>query len=150
MGCSSYNILCHKFEKFYVRNRKRIVDKRWINMQNWFLYVLIGFSGGVLSGLLGIGGGIVIIPLLLLMGLPQLTAQGTTIALMVLPIGILGALEYYKNGHVEIYIGLFVVMGFFIGNLLGAKGAMKIPTTTLKRIFGVIMIFAAIRMMIAK
>ncbi len=119
-------------------------------MQNWFLYVLIGFSGGVLSGLLGIGGGIVIIPLLLLMGLPQLTAQGTTIALMVLPIGILGALEYYKNGHVEIYIGLFVVMGFFIGNLLGAKGAMKIPTTTLKRIFGVIMIFAAIRMMIAK
>ena len=135
---------------FYIYKQEKIVDKRWISMQNWFLYVLIGFSGGVLSGLLGIGGGIVIIPLLLLMGLPQLTAQGTTIALMVLPIGILGALEYYKHGHVEIYIGLFVVMGFFIGNLLGAKGAMKIPTITLKRIFGVIMIFAAIRMIIAK
>ena len=119
-------------------------------MQNWFLYVLIGFGGGTLSGLLGIGGGIVIIPLLLLMGLPQLTAQGTTIALMVLPIGILGAMEYYKHGHVNIYIGLLIVAGFFIGNYFGAKGAMKIPTTTLKRIFGVIMIFAAIRMMIVK
>jgi len=100
--------------------------------------------------LLGIGGGVIIIPLFLIMGLPQLTAQGTTIALMVLPIGLLGAIEYYKNGHVEIYIGLLVVAGFFIGNLLGAKGAMKIPTLWLKRIFGVIMIFAAIRMIISK
>ncbi|MDD4028572.1 MAG: sulfite exporter TauE/SafE family protein [Caldisericia bacterium] len=119
-------------------------------MQNWFIYICIGFTGGVLSGLLGIGGGIVIIPLLMLMGHPQLTAQGTTLALMVLPIGLLGALEYFKHGHVEVLIGLFVVSGFFLGTLLGAKSAMRIPTLWLKRIFGVIMIFAALRMMFAK
>jgi hypothetical protein len=126
------------------------VEKRWINMQNWFIYVCVGFTGGVFSGLFGIGGGIIIIPMLVLLGLPQLSAQGTTLALMVLPIGLLGAIEYYKNGHVEVAIALFVVAGFFIGTLLGAKSAMKIPTVWLKRIFGVIMIFAALRIMFVK
>jgi len=119
-------------------------------MQNWFVYVFIGFAGGILSGLLGIGGGILIIPMLVLMGFPQLTAQGTTLALMVLPIGLWGALEYYKHGHVEVWVGVCIVAGFFIGALFGAKGAMKIPTLWLRRIFGVVMIFAALRLILSK
>jgi uncharacterized protein len=144
------HLVAKKAIKIIPTVRNLAVEKRWITMQNWFVYICIGFTGGVLSGLLGLGGGIIIIPMLILMGLPQLAAQGTTLALMVLPIGLLGAIEYYKNGHVEVVIGLLVVAGFFLGTLLGAKSAMKIHTVWLKRIFGVIMIFAALRIMFAK
>jgi uncharacterized membrane protein YfcA len=69
---------------------------------------------------------------------------------MVLPIGLWGALEYYKHGHVEIWVGVFIVVGFFFGAFLGSKGAMKIPTLWLRRIFGIVMIFAALRLIFSK
>ena len=93
---------------------------------NIFLYILLGVVAGIFSGLIGIGGGIIIVPaLVLLFGLSQHSAQGTTLALMVPPIGLLAAWTYYKQGLVDLKIAAFVCIGFFIGGLLGAKFAIE-------------------------
>lgn len=98
---------------------------------------LLGLIAGAFSGLVGIGGGIIIVPALVyLFGFTQQTAQGTTLALLVLPIGILGAWEYYKQGHVDIRVALLICLGFVIGSLFGAKLALILPTAVLKKIFG--------------
>jgi uncharacterized membrane protein YfcA len=118
---------------------------------NMLLYLILGLVTGVFSGLIGIGGAIIIIPcLVLLFGLSQHTAQGTTLALMVPPIGLLAAWIYYKQGFVDLKIAGLVCLGFFIGGLLGAKFAMKIPDELLRRIFGVILLIASIKMILAK
>jgi uncharacterized membrane protein YfcA len=116
-----------------------------------FLYMLLGLVAGILSGLIGIGGGIIIVPaLVLLFGLSQHTAQGTTLALMIPPIGLLAALAYYKQGFVDLKIAAFICVGFFIGGLLGAKFAIGIPETTLKKIFGIVLLAVSIRMIFFK
>jgi hypothetical protein len=115
------------------------------------LYLLLGLFAGVLSGLLGIGGGIFIIPaLVLLLGFSQHTAQGTTLAMMVPPIGLLAAWVYYSKGYVDLKVAGLMCVGFFVGGLLGAKFATAIPETTLSRIFGVAMLIVSIKMIIAK
>jgi hypothetical protein len=114
-----------------------------------FYYLLIGLIAGVFSGLVGIGGGIIIVPaLVFLFGFTQQTAQGTTIALLVLPIGILGALEYYKHGHVDFRVVLFIALGFLFGSLFGAKFALMIPTAILKKIFGGTMVLIGLKMLL--
>jgi uncharacterized membrane protein YfcA len=118
---------------------------------NMFLYILLGVVAGIFSGLIGIGGGIIIVPVLvLLFGLSQHTAQGTTLALMVPPIGLLAALAYYKQGFVDLKIAAFVCLGFFVGGLLGAKFAIGIPETILKKIFGIVLLAVSIRMIFFK
>jgi len=104
-------------------------------------YIALGLAAGVLSGLIGIGGGIVIIPaLLFLFGFTQVQAQGTTLALMVPPIGLLAAWTYYKHGAVNIFAAAMICIGFFVGGFLGAKVAVVLPNIVLRRIFGVSMI----------
>jgi uncharacterized membrane protein YfcA len=121
-----------------------------INM-NIPAYLLLGLVTGILSGLIGIGGAIIIIPsLVLLFGLSQHTAQGTTLALMVPPIGLLAAWVYYKQGFVDLKIAAFVCLGFFIGGLIGAKFAIGIPDTILKKIFGVVLLAASVKMILGK
>jgi uncharacterized membrane protein YfcA len=118
---------------------------------NVFLYILLGVVAGIFSGLIGIGGAIIIIPVLvLLFGLSQHTAQGTTLALMVPPIGLLAALAYYKQGFVDLKIAAFICVGFFIGGLFGAKFALGIPETILKKIFGIVLLAVSIRMIFGK
>jgi uncharacterized membrane protein YfcA len=118
---------------------------------NIFLYILLGVVAGIFSGLIGIGGGIIIVPVLvLLFGLSQHTAQGTTLALMVPPIGLLAALAYYKQGFVDLKIAAFICVGFFIGGLFGAKFALGIPETILKKIFGIVLLAVSIRMIFFK
>jgi uncharacterized membrane protein YfcA len=118
---------------------------------NIFLYILLGVVAGIFSGLIGIGGGIIIVPaLVLLFGLSQHTAQGTTLALMVPPIGLLAALAYYKQGFVDLKIAAFICVGFFIGGLFGAKFALGIPETILKKIFGIVLLAVSIRMIFFK
>jgi uncharacterized membrane protein YfcA len=113
--------------------------------------MLLGLVAGILSGLIGIGGGIIIVPaLVLLFGLSQHTAQGTTLALMIPPIGLLAALAYYKQGFVDLKIAAFICIGFFIGGLLGAKFAVGIPDTILKKIFGIVLLAVSIRMIFFK
>ena len=118
---------------------------------NIFLYILLGVVAGILSGLIGIGGGIIIVPVLvLLFGLSQHTAQGTTLALMVPPIGLLAAWAYYKQGFVDLKIAAFVCIGFFVGGLLGAKFAIGIPDQILRKIFGAVLLAASLKMIFFK
>jgi uncharacterized membrane protein YfcA len=114
---------------------------------NIILYIALGLAAGVLSGLLGIGGGIIIVPaLIILFGLTQQQAQGTTLALMIPPIGLLAAWTYYKAGYVDIKIAAFICLGFFIGGFFGAKLATGLSTQVLQKVFGVALLLTAIYM----
>jgi uncharacterized membrane protein YfcA len=116
-------------------------------MHNILLYLLIGLVAGTISGLIGIGGGVIIVPALVyLLGFTQHQAQGTTLALLVPPIGILAAWTYYRQGYVDLKVAVFVCVGFFIGGLLGAKAAVSLSSVTLQKLFGVAMLLIALRM----
>lgn len=118
---------------------------------NIVLYLLVGLLGGIFSGMLGLGGGIVMVPTLaFLFGLSQHQAQGTTLALMVPPIGLLAAWTYYKAGFVDLKIAAFVCLGFFFGGLVGAKLVVGLPDPLLRKIFGVALLIIAIKMILTK
>ncbi len=120
-------------------------------MLNTLLYVLLGLFGGTVSGVFGIGGAVVIIPILVyLFGMGQHQAQGTTLALMVPPIGILAALKYYQAGHVNLQIALFVCLGFFLGAFFGAGIAIQLPSPIMKKLFGVLLLGIALKMILSK
>ena len=113
--------------------------------------LLIGLVSGAFSGLLGIGGGIIIIPALIyIFKMSQQNAQGTTLALMVLPIGLLAAITYYKAGHVNLTVALLVALGFFFGGLIGANIALSIPNEVLRKIFAVALIITAVHLLLTK
>ena len=114
-------------------------------------YLILGVLAGVLSGLIGIGGGILIVPVLVYMfGFSQHMAQGTTLALMIPPIGILAVLEYYRAGNVDVKVAALICLGFVIGGYVGAKIAIGVPDAVLKKIFGVILMLVSIRMVFWK
>lgn len=118
---------------------------------NAVLYLLLGLVAGTFSGLIGIGGAIIIIPaLVLFFGLSQHLAQGTTLALMVPPIGLLAAWTYYKAGSVDLKIAGLICLGFFVGGLIGAKFATEISGEVLRKIFGLVLLVASIRMIFFK
>jgi hypothetical protein len=120
-------------------------------MINITLYIVIGLAAGMLSGLLGIGGAVVIVPVLIyLFGLSQHMAQGTTLALMLPPIGLLAALTYYRQGYVNWKIAAFVCVGFFIGGLFGARAAVGLNPEVLRKVFGVAMFLVSIHMIFFK
>lgn len=110
------------------------------------LFLLIGLAAGVMSGLFGIGGGIVIGPaLILLAGFIPVMATGTSLAALILPVGLLGAFEYYKKGHINIVASLWIALGLFIGAWFGAKLAQNLSGPTLQRSFAVFLVIVAIR-----
>jgi uncharacterized protein len=112
------------------------------------LYILLGLFAGALSGLIGIGGGVIIVPVLVfLFGFSQQMAQGTTIALMVPPIGILAAWTYYQKGYVDVKVASLVCLGFVVGGLLGAKFATGLSSVLLEKIFGGILLVIALKML---
>ncbi|MBD3263697.1 MAG: TSUP family transporter [Candidatus Omnitrophica bacterium] len=114
-------------------------------------YLILGLIAGLLSGILGLGGGAVIIPALVyLFSFSQHQAQGTTLAMMVPPIGLLAALEYYRQGNVKIGIALILCIGFIAGSFYGARLVEKIPDVLLKKIFGVFLLAVSFRMIFGK
>jgi len=114
------------------------------------LYILLGLLAGALSGLIGIGGGIIIVPaLVFVFGYSQQMAQGTTIALMVPPIGILAAWTYYQKGFVDVKVASLICLGFVVGGLLGAQFATGLPSAVLEKIFGGILLIIALKMLFA-
>lgn len=122
-----------------------------MDMGSVLLYLLLGLAAGVLSGLVGIGGGIIIVPaLVLFFGLSQHQAQGTTLALMVPPIGILAAWTYYRQGDVDLRIAALVAAGFFLGGLIGARFATGLSNAVLEKIFGVSLLLVAVKMIFFK
>jgi len=109
--------------------------------------VAIGFSAGILSGLIGIGGGVVMIPALtFFLGYGQRLAQGTTLAAMVLPIGLLAAWKYYNEGFVNIPVAMIIALSFVAGGYLGAHVAVGIDDAVLKKVFGVVLLALSIKM----
>jgi hypothetical protein len=113
------------------------------------LYILLGLTAGFFGGLVGIGGGIIIVPaLVFLFGLSQHKAQGTTLALLVPPIGLLAAWTYFKQGHVDIKIAIFICIGFFVGGLFGAKLATSLSNNVLEKVFGIALILLGLKMLL--
>ena len=120
-------------------------------MNNPILYILLGLAAGVTSGFIGIGGGVIIIPLLVfLFGFTQQQAQGTTLALMVPPIGLLAAWIYYKQGYVNVEAAAYICVGFFVGGLIGARFATSFSNLVLERVFGAVLLLIALKMIIGK
>jgi uncharacterized membrane protein YfcA len=118
---------------------------------NIFLFLLLGLITGIFSGLIGIGGAIIIIPsLVLVFSMSQHMAQGTTLALMVPPIGLLAAWTYYKSGFVDLKVAALICVGFFVGGFIGARFVTAIPDLLLRRIFGVVLLLAALKMIFSK
>jgi uncharacterized membrane protein YfcA len=113
--------------------------------------ILIGLAAGVLGGMVGLGGGIIMIPaMVMLLGLGQKEAQGTSVAVMLPPIGVLAAWNYYKAGYVNIKFALVIALAFIIGGWFGSKIAIAIPEVLMKKIFAGIMIVMAIKLIVSK
>jgi len=122
-----------------------------MNLTHILLYVLLGLIAGAFSGLIGVGGGVIIVPaLVFLFGLSQHAAQGTTLALLVPPIGLLAAWTYYQEGYVDIHIAALICLGFLVGGLLGAKFANHLSNLALERVFGVAMLLISLKMIFGK
>jgi uncharacterized membrane protein YfcA len=115
---------------------------------NAFLFVALGLAVGVFSGMVGVGGGIVVVPALVyLFGFDQLAAQGTSTALLLPPIGILAAYTYWKGGHVDVRAAAWICAGFVLGGLFGAKLAIALPKEFLRRFFGAFLLVVSLKML---
>lgn len=119
-----------------------------MELQTVLILLLIGLFAGVLSGVIGIGGGIVIVPALVyFIGFSQRTAQGTSLAILLLPIGLLGVIQFYKAGYVDVKVTAVIALAFFIGSYFGSRIALTISQDVLKKGFAVLLILIAIKML---
>lgn len=110
--------------------------------------ILLGLLAGAFSGVVGIGGGIIIVPALVyLFGLSQHQAQGTTLGLLMFPVGILAVMQYYKQGYIDYRFVLFIAAGFIVGGYLGGKLVVNIPDYIIKKIFALLMIAIAVKIL---
>ena len=117
-------------------------------MTNTLIALAIGLTGGVLGGFFGVGGGILIVPaLVLLLHTSQHTATGTSLGALLPPVGILGAWEYYRHGEINISFSLWIGIGLLIGAYFGAVLAFKFSDATLRRAFAVFLILVAVRLL---
>ncbi|HOB84459.1 MAG TPA: sulfite exporter TauE/SafE family protein [Bacteroidales bacterium] len=115
------------------------------------ILLAIGVVTGVMAGMLGIGGAIIMVPaLVFIMGFSQQMAQGTSLAVMLPPIGIIAAYNYWKAGQVNIKFALILAVAFIIGSYFGSKLALNLPQPVLKKIFGILLLLVAARMLLSK
>jgi hypothetical protein len=115
------------------------------------ILIAIGIITGVMAGMLGIGGAIIMIPALVyLVGISQVTAQGTSLAVMLPPVGIIAAYNYYKAGQVNIKYAIILAVFFLIGSYFGSKLALNLPQPVLKKMFGILLLLIAARMLLSK
>jgi uncharacterized protein len=109
--------------------------------------LIIGLFAGVLSGMVGVGGGIIIVPaLVFFLGFSQHMAQGTSLGLLLLPAGILAVLNYYKAGQVDIKVVGLLAISFIAGGYLGSKWSLSLPQDTVKKIFAIFLFYTAFKM----
>lgn len=110
--------------------------------------IILGVLAGVFSGVVGIGGGIIIVPALVyLFGLSQHQAQGTTLGLLMFPVGIMAVLQYYKQGFIDYRYVLFIAAGFVAGGYLGGRLVVNMPEHLIKKIFALLMMAIAIKVL---
>ncbi|KZL92639.1 sulfite exporter TauE/SafE family protein [Clostridium magnum] len=120
-------------------------------MSNIILFIVIGCIAGILSGLFGIGGGVIIVPALIyLCGFSQLKAQGTSLAILLPPVGILAFIDYYKKGHVDVLAGILICIFLVIGSVFGAKLSHVIPIDMMRKLFGILMALISIKLIFGK
>ena len=120
-------------------------------MNSIYILLLVGLVAGLLSGLVGIGGGIIIVPVLVyFLNYSQQQAQGTTLFMFLLPIGVLGVMNYYKAGYVEYKTALIIASTFIVGSYFGSKFAISLDQKTVKQLFGVIIVLLGIKMIFWK
>ncbi len=121
-----------------------------MNVSTVLILLFVGLIAGMLSGLIGIGGGIIIVPMLLFIGLTQQQAQGTSLAVMLPPIAFLAVLNYHKAGQIEWKYAMIIAVFFIIGSYYGSKIAINIDQKTLRKIFGVVLLIIAGKMLMTK
>ena len=117
----------------------------------WLLLILIGLAAGTMSGLLGIGGAIIIVPALVyLFKLTQHMAQGTAIGALLLPVGMLAAVKYWQAGNLDVKFAAIIAVGFLVGGYFGAAIAMPLSEDLLRKIFGAFLLIIALKMIFWK
>lgn len=115
------------------------------------ILIVIGIITGVTAGMLGIGGAIIMVPALVyVLGVSQQMAQGTSLAVMLPPIGIIAAYNYYKAGQVNLKFALILAVCFLAGSYFGSKFSLSLPEATLKKIFGILLLAVAMKMLLSK
>ena len=125
-----------------------ITKKLNMDIQTILIIIMVGVAAGMLGGLVGVGGGIIIVPALVyVLGMDQKTAQGTSLGLIMLPVGIFGVMQYYKQGHVDFRVVAVLAVGFLAGSYFGSKIALSLPQETVKKIFAILMILIAIKIL---
>ncbi|HVG40289.1 MAG TPA: sulfite exporter TauE/SafE family protein [Chitinophagaceae bacterium] len=119
-----------------------------MSMQLIIIIALIGLFAGTLSGLIGVGGGIVIVPALIyFVGFSQHQAQGTSLGLLLLPVGILAVMNYYNKGHIDVKVVGIMSVGFVLGGFLGSKISLAVSEEIIKKVFAVILFYTAFKML---
>ena len=119
-----------------------------MSTQAFLILILIGIAAGMLSGLVGIGGGIIIVPsLVFFLGFSQKLAQGTSLGILLLPVGILAVMQFYKAGYIHMNTVWIVSLGFLAGSYFGSRIALSLPQDTVKKIFAVFLILIALKML---
>lgn len=114
-------------------------------------YIALGLAGGILAGLLGIGGAVLVVPALVyLFGFEQKMAQGTTLAMLIPPVGLLAAWQYYESGNVNIKVAGILCVGMFVGGYFGGWIANHVSSDLLRKIFGLALMLIALKMMLGK
>jgi len=122
-----------------------------MNITTLIILILIGLVAGVFSGLIGLGGAVIMIPaLIFFLGMSQYGAQGTSLGVMLPPIGILAAYNYWKAGELNLTYAMIIAGAFIIGGYFGSKFAMDIPVNTLRKIFAIALILIAVNMLFKK
>ena len=122
-----------------------------MDIQNLLLLCLTGILAGIIAGSMGVGGGILIVPVLVLFfGMTQHEAPGTSLAVLIPPVSILALISYHKKGFVNYKFALILIVTFIIGSYLGGLFAVQLPEKELKKIFGVLLLVAGIKMIFGK
>lgn len=122
-----------------------------MDIQQITLIALIGLTAGLLGGVMGLGGAIIIIPALVLgLGYSQQMAQGTTLMMMVLPVGALAAFQYYQKGLVDVKAAIIMGVFFFVGGYFGARFATRLPQDILRKVFSALLVAIALKMWFQK
>lgn len=121
-----------------------------MDTQSILILVSIGLVAGILSGFVGVGGGVIIVPALIyVLGMDQLNAQGTSLFVLLLPVGILAVMNYYKSGNINWKFGIIIAVSFVVGGYFGSKLALKISPSLVRLIFGIIMAYVSFRMVVS-
>lgn len=123
-------------------------NKTRMDVQTILMLTLVGLAAGALSGMVGVGGGIIVVPALVyFLGFSQMQAQGTSLGLLLLPVGFLAVINYYQKGFIDVKVVGIMCVAFVIGGYIGSKFSLSLPQDTVKKIFAVLLLLVAGKML---